>query len=289
MAADQVTRHESVTEEALAAVYDRSKEGTARVEWSDVSDDLSSEQWDRLIEQEVLVSAGSGFVLATPCEVQVQLDEGDSAGEQDLEFEDWTRADRAVGLVVLALFAGYFLPPVRSAIASTESILLGPLADLLPFYWVVLVLAAATGLYASLLEERLRDEAKLDRYNRWLKRLKLRKEAAAERDDQAALERIQQEYPGNLRGQFTMLKARFRATVWSLLLTIPVLLWLRSAVGGAHLSADAGMVLPFAGSVTWQQPLVGPMQAWLIWYFVASVASGQFIRKTLDIWLSADS
>ena len=290
MAADQVERPDSpATEETLAAVYDGSEGGTARVSWSDVSDDLSSEQWKRLIEQDVLVSAGEGFVLADPERVQAQLAEVDGGGEQDLEFEDWRRVDKGIGLVVLALFAGYFLPPVRSAIASTESILLGPLAALLPFYWVVLVLAAVTGLYSSLLEERLRDEEKIDRYNQWLKRLKLRKEAAQERDDQEALERIEQEYPGNFSGQLTMFKARFRSTVWSLLLTIPVLLWLRSAVGGAHLSAGAGMVLPFAGSVTWQQPVVGPMQAWLVWYFFASVASSQIIQKTLDIGSTIDS
>ena len=280
---------DSEMEEALAAVYDQSEGGTTELARSDVSDDLSSEQWERLVDTGVLVSAGNGFVLSDPGGVQAQLDGESTDSNEIVELDGWRRRDRLVGLVVLALFAGYFLRPLRQVLASTENLIFGPLASVLPFYWVVLILASVTSLYLTLLQERLLDTETLDRYHRQLKRVKTRRQAATERDDQETLERLEQQYPGTVRAQFELTKSRLRPTIWSLLLTIPVFLWLRWMVGGGRLAANAGVVMPLAGSVAWQYPLVGPIQAWLVWYFFGSVASQQFFQKVLNLGSSFTS
>jgi uncharacterized membrane protein (DUF106 family) len=271
-------------EEALAVVYDRSEEGTAELEWSDVSGDLSSEQWGTLIERGVLVSAGSGFVVADPEALQTQLDE---QGTAELEFgeiepERWAPADKLAGVVVLVLFAGYFVSPLRNAVASAESLVLGPVVNLLPFYWVVLVLAAATGLFSTLVQDRLLDREKLDRYRERMQRLKKRRQAAKERGDEEALEELEAEQLERATDQVGMLKTQFRPTVWIMLLTIPVFLWLRWMVRAGHLGATQGLVLPFAGRVTWQQSLLGPIQTWILWYFLGSVVSRQLFEKLLN-------
>ncbi|WP_049922492.1 DUF106 domain-containing protein [Halopiger djelfimassiliensis] len=275
-------------QDALAVLLDRSDGGTEELEWTDVSDALSSEQWGRLIEQEVLVSSGAGFTLADPERVREKLaarDEDGSLDRADIETERWSSLDKAAGAFALALFAGYWSPRLRDVVASVESVVLGPLTDSLPFHIVILVLAVVTGLYSTVLQSRLTDHEKLEQYRRRLSEFQERKRAATERGDDAALERMQDQQQAIVRDQIAMFKLQFRPTVWVMLLTIPVFLWLRWKVNGGHLGADeTGLVVPIAGAVSWQESLVGPMPTWIVWYFLASMASRQLIRKTLDCW-----
>ncbi|MFC6766714.1 DUF106 domain-containing protein [Natrinema soli] len=279
--------------EALAIVYERSDGGAEELEWSDVRDSLSSDQWGRLIEREVLVSAGTGFALAEPDRVE-RLLEGDDPSEHtgvdDIESPSWTSADKVAGVFALLLFAGYCNSQVRDIVASVESVVLGPVAELVPFHLIIVLLAVATGLYSTVLQSRLLDREKLQQYKQRMERLRERKEAATERGDDEALERIQDEQIAAAGDQFGMFKLQFRPMVWIMLLTIPVFLWLRWKVRGGHLGAgETGLVVPIAGSVTWRESLVGPMQTWIVWYFCCSMAARQLIQKTLTLRTGSSS
>ncbi|QCS40939.1 DUF106 domain-containing protein [Natrinema versiforme] len=294
--------NESVRE-ALVIVYERSDGGTEELEWSDVRDSLSSDQWGTLIEREVLVSAGTGFAIAEPDQVERLLAGDDSSertgtgdepsehtGLDDIESPSWTSADKAAGVFALFLFAGYWNAQIRNIVASVESVVLGPVAEFVPFHLIIVFLAVVTGLYSTILQSRLMDREKLEEYKQRMEDLRERKEAATERGDDAALERIQEEQIAAAGDQFGMFKLQFRPMVWIMLLTIPVFLWLRWKVRGGHLGAgETGLVVPLAGSVTWQQSLVGPMQTWIVWYFVCSMAARQLIQKTLDLRTGSSS
>jgi uncharacterized membrane protein (DUF106 family) len=87
-----------------------------------------------------------------------------------------------------------------------------------------------------------------------------------------------------------MFKEQFRPMVWIMVLTIPVFLWMYWAIG--FRSGDAayakeqigGIAVPIAGSdVGWNDGLVGPIQMWIVWYFLCSMAFTQVIRKSLNI------
>jgi uncharacterized membrane protein (DUF106 family) len=45
----------------------------------------------------------------------------------------------------------------------------------------------------------------------------------------------------------------------------------------------APIVLPVAGEVGWNVSILGPIQAWIVWYFVCSMSFTQIIRKALNI------
>jgi len=38
--------------------------------------------------------------------------------------------------------------------------------------------------------------------------------------------------------------------------------------------------------VTWTSGVIGPIQTWIVWYFLCSMAFTQVIRKALDINMS---
>jgi len=296
--------------EAVRVVFERTDGGSEELNWSDVDDALSPGQWGRLLESSVLVGTSSGFAVAHPDRIQdrldgdgVELDESgtddDSEPDDDPELDDddlgtagesddlepvsWKWYDKAAGLGAVALFTGYFSTNIRDVVASVDNVVLAPFTDTLPFFAVVMVLAVATGFYSSLLQTKLTDTEKMEAYKERMEALNERKEAAKERGDDEALEEIQEEQMEAMGDQLGMFKLQFRPMVWIMLLTVPVFLWLRWKVRGGHLgTSETGMILPLTGAVTWQQT-VGPMPAWIVWYFLCSMTFRQLIQKTLDL------
>jgi uncharacterized membrane protein (DUF106 family) len=281
--------------EAISVVFDRSDGGSEELQWGDVSDVLSSGEWGRLIQEGVLVSEGAGFAIANPERVRQTLQEhghlSDAIdGVDEIDPESWAWYDKAAGVTALVLFAGYWNTGIRDIIASFDNLLLAPIVDMLPFYAVIILLAILTGLYSTVLQARLMDHEKMQVYQQRMKELNERKEAAKERGDDEALERIQEEQMEAAGDQLGMFKLQFRPMVWIMLLTIPVFLWLRWKVRGGHLGVgETGLVVPLAGAVSWQEPLLGPMSTWIVWYFLCSMASRQIIQKTLNIQTSPTS
>ncbi|MFB6081071.1 MAG: DUF106 domain-containing protein [Haloferacaceae archaeon] len=310
--------------EAISIVFERSRGGAEELQWVDVKDALSGRQWGRLIREGVLVEGGAGFTLAHPDRVERTLADGgrlrdgeatadgtgeattdgteeataDGTGEattdgteegEDSGIDDpsWTSYDKVAGLATLVLFVGYWNAGVRDVIASLDDVVLAPLTHALPFYAVVLLLSIATGLYSTVLQDRLMDAEMLGQYQERMDDLKDRKAEAKERGDEEAVERIQEEQMEAASKQMGMFKLQFRPMVWIMLLTIPVFLWLRWKVRGGHLAVgETGMIVPLAGTVSWQQSLLGPMPTWLVWYFVCSMAARQVVQKILDVQTS---
>jgi uncharacterized membrane protein (DUF106 family) len=128
-------------------------------------------------------------------------------------------------------------------------------------------------------------------YREKTQKLKERREDAKERGDDEALEQIQQEQMEMMTDNLGVFKAQFRPMVWIMLFTIPVFLWLYWMVlnvgipGGE--SGGAVMVVPIIGEVSsWTTGIVGPMQMWLVWYFVCSISFSQIMRKALNVQTS---
>ncbi len=285
------------TADAIAVVLRETDGGDGEVEWADVRDEITSGQWGRLIETGVLVDGLHGFEIRDPEEVRSVVDESgatavstttdDEGGEGEDEDTSWTKWDKAAGGVAGFTTLGYLWPPARDAVGGTMDVLLGPLSDVLPFYAVILVLAVCTGLYSTLLQANLMDTSKMSEYQEQMQAIQEKRKRAKERGDDEAMERIQQEQMEAMGDQLGMFKTQFRPMVWIMLLTIPIFLWMYWMVGRgggqAHLQSAAGIVMPLVGEVGWTTGIVGPMQAWIVWYFVCSMAFTQLLRKSLNI------
>jgi len=277
--------------EAVTVVLDQLDDPDDELRWADVSDSLTSGQWGRLIQENVLVSGTTGFAVAKPERLREQLhgEPADQVSFEAIETKSWSRYDKLAGLTAIAFFAGYWNNGIRDVIASIDNVALEPLLSLFPFHVVVLILAIITGLYSTLLQSKLMDQDAMQAYQERMSEITDREEAARERGDDEALEAIQEEKMEAAKDQLGMFKLQFRPMVWIMLLTIPVFLWLRWKVRGGHLGSTHGLVVPLAGHVSYQQGLLGPMPTWIVWYFVCSVASRQIIQKTLNIQTSPSS
>jgi len=271
--------------DALGSVLDVAEEkGT--VTWSDVSEDISSGEWGRLIETGLLVDAdGEGFVIDDPEGIREALADADPTAMMEDHDTSWTSYDKAAGLVVIGLFIGYWLPSARQAIGSTLDVIFGPLESVMPFHVVILVLATLTGLFSAIMQDNLSDPAVMGEYREKSQKLKERREKAKERGDDEELERIQEEQMEMMTQNLGVFKAQFRPMVWIMMLTIPVFLWMLWMVLDVGVAEESSaIVIPIAGEVdSWTKTLVGPIQMWIVWYFLCSLGFSQIMRKALNV------
>lgn len=273
--------------DALSAVLDVAEE-KGKVMWSDVSDEISSGEWGRLIEKGMLTDAdGEGFVVEDPDGVREALGEADPVASGDHD-TSWTTYDKLAAMSVMFLFVGYAFQSARAAIGGTIDIVLGPLNSVLPFYLVILVLAVLTGLFSAIMQDNLMNTAVMGEYREKTQALKERREEAKERGDEEALEKIQEEQMEMMTENIGVFKAQFRPMVWIMLFTIPVFLWLYWMVRDGNVTEIAPvMKVPLAGEVdSWTAGLLGPIQMWLVWYFVCSLSFSQIMRKALNVQTS---
>jgi uncharacterized membrane protein (DUF106 family) len=285
---DELAEEGEAMTDALSAVLDVADEkGT--VTWSDVSDEISSGQWGRLIEKGLLVDAGGdGFVVDDPEGIREALGEAEPTESDDEADGSWSTYDKIAGLGVLALFLGYSIPSIRAQVASVIDVIFGPLNAVLPFYVVIMVLAMLTGMYTTILQDNLMNTEIMGDYQEKNQELQERRKRAKERGDDEALEEIRDEQMEMMSENVGMFKAQFRPMVWIMLLTIPVFLWLYWMVLDVGITAaEPVMVLPLIGAVdSWQTAVLGPVQIWLVWYFLCSMGFNQILRKALNVQTS---
>ena len=281
--------------DAVEIVLERAEDG--ELKWIDVREDLTSGQWGRLIEQEILVDGEEGFELADPEATRDGLEEEDHdfTSGSDVDVPDttsWTQWDKGALVATLLFFVGYTWGPVRDLIGNAVHLLLGPVNNVLPFYAVIMVIALATGLYSTLLRAALMDMDKMSKYQERMKDIQDRRKQAKEAGDDEALDAIQEEQMEAMSDQLGMFKEQFRPMVWIMFFTIPAFLWMYWMVGfrgsDAHGTFDP-IVIPIAGTVEWTTGLLGPIQIWIIWYFLCSMAFTQIIQKSLNIRMSPSS
>jgi uncharacterized membrane protein (DUF106 family) len=257
------------------------------VTWGDVSEDITSGEWGRLIEKGLLVDVdGEGFVVDDPDGVREALDEADPESEDsDTSFSTY---DKMALVVIILFFAAYASSGLRATLVQPLNLVLGPLESSLPFYLVVLVLAILTGLFSAIIQDNLMDRSATSEYKEKADELKKRRERAKERGDEEELERIQEEQVEMMTENLGMLKAQFRPMIWIFMFTIPVFLWLFWIVRDVGVTVtEPVLVMPFFGQVNdWQAGLVGPMEAWIVWYFFCSMAFAQIIRKGMNVQTS---
>jgi uncharacterized membrane protein (DUF106 family) len=298
-------------EDVLRTVLERAEDGA--VSFADVKDEVDSGQWGRVIEKGLLVEDGSEYVVRDPAGVREALENGVGSGTtvggaSDLEPPDddssWSTYDKAAALGAVGLFAGYSITPVRNVIGGVMDVGLGFLDATLPFYVVIMVLALFTGLYSTLLQANLMNTEKMAYYQQKMKDLQNRRKEAQEADDEEALDRIQEEQMEAMGENLGMFKEQFRPMVWIMLLTIPVFLWMYWMILSPEQAVTpAQITMPLIGELNavpdgvqglkpdqgWRTQVLGPLEAWIIWYFVCSMGFNQIIRKALDIQTTPDT
>ncbi|ELY57529.1 DUF106 domain-containing protein [Natronolimnohabitans innermongolicus] len=305
---NDLVREDSAMSDALEAIRDAADENGGEVEWAHVRDDLTSGQWGRLIEKGVLVDGDEGFRIADREAYDEALD-GDGDVESydtdvdiDAEETKWSQWDKIAAVSALLLMPGYWFDSIQTAVGTTVDLFLAPLNEALPFYAVILSVALLTGLYSALLQANMMNPEIMAKYQERMKAMQEKQKDARERKQEAEergaseaeierldneLEDIREEQMEAMAENLGMFKEQLRPMVWIMLLTIPLFLWIYWQV--QSIGVDETVVMPLVGETNWQSGVLGPMPAWIIWYFLCSLGFSQLMRKSLNIDMSPDT
>ena len=269
----------------MADVLESLLDQEGELRWRDVKGDVTSGQWGRLLEKDVLVESDEGFEFADAEGVREGLspDDADEGADDSPETSSWSKWDKLAAVGAVGVMLGYNIQSVQDLVGNTMNAIVGPLDAILPFYLVITVLAVLTGLYSTILQANLTDMDKMSEYQERAKDLQNRMSDARERGDDAAVERLREEQMEAFGDQAGMLKEQFRPMVWIMLFTIPVFLWMYWMLGTGNVPAnELAVTFPLMGETSLNTGvLVFP--AWIIWYFLCSFGFSNIIRKALNI------
>lgn len=198
-----------------------------------------------------------------------------------LEGGGWTSYDTVAGVLALVLMSGYALAPVEQLVATTLNIVLSPLGTLMPLSVFLLGLSGVTGLCSTTVRHLLVDSDRLDRLQSRMQELQ-EKMSAQQTDDRTVDEvtELQQELMSNF---LAMMKLQFRPMVWSMLVTVPIFLWLRWAVLAPTAAAiPVALSLPVVGQIALSATVIGPLKVWVVWYIGGSLSTSILSRRLLS-------
>ncbi|MFC6906965.1 DUF106 domain-containing protein [Halalkalicoccus tibetensis] len=269
---------------AAETVYRHAEQSDGTVQWQDVRDELTATQWARLIQTEILIDANGRFVIDDPTAVEEALEETPFPEAATTETNGWSTADKLAGICALGLITGYQLTGVREFVGQSVNVVLGPLEALFPLYAVIAVAAVITGLFSTGIQARMTDRDQMSKQRERLQALQNRISAAKARNDETALAEFEDEQQSLVSDQIGMIGQMIRPAVWTMLVTIPIFLWLFWLLHSPATAINAtGMVFPVLGQITWTARVLGPIQAWMVWYIICSIGSRLVIRKTREI------
>lgn len=187
----------------------------------------------------------------------------------------------------LALFVGIFLmlgviiiPGFMDKIGNIMGTLLNPLLSLLPLHMIIFVLAAITGLYASLIQKYTMDWNLMRRVQERMKNIQKEFRQAQLSNNAAKLKKLEAQRAEMMGDQMEMMKQQFKPMLYISIISIPLFFWMYLVISQ---NPDASMVFPFWGEQKLTGALLGPFQYWLFWYFLCSIPASQMTRKALNI------
>jgi uncharacterized membrane protein (DUF106 family) len=189
--------------------------------------------------------------------------------------------DKAAMAVGFVLFFGVMISAeLRDGLGEATGLLLGWLPDILPFHVVLFILAAVTGLYASLIQKYTMDWEYLRSSQEKMKKLQRNMKEAQLSGDQSRIQAMQNEQMKAVADQGKMMQMQFKPMLYIGIVSIPLFMW-----AYLFISNNPGMMMtfPFWGTHDINSTVLGPILYWFYWYFICSLPVSQIIRKALDI------
>lgn len=168
----------------------------------------------------------------------------------------------------------------RNQVGHAVETLLGPLPDMLPFHIMLFVMAAITGLYASLIQKYTMDWELMRRVQDQMKKFQKEFREAQLSENQAKLKKLEAQRAAMMEDQMKMSKQQFKPMAYISIISLPLFMWAYLFIS-QH--PNPTLVFPFWGEKVLTDFALGPIQYWIYWYFICSLPISQIIRKSLNI------
>jgi uncharacterized membrane protein (DUF106 family) len=189
----------------------------------------------------------------------------------------------AMGIIFLST-----IPMVRQVVGTAMDLLLGPLLAppiALPFFAIILILSALTGLYSSLLQKYTIDYERMQEVQEGMKEFQKEYRDAQLSKDEKRVKKLESKRDKMMKEQLEMSQEQFKPMAYILLVSIPIFLWLIYKLPQiTELQASLGqIVFPYFGLKALWTGTIWIIPAWILWYMICSIAISQVIRKSMNI------
>jgi uncharacterized membrane protein (DUF106 family) len=173
--------------------------------------------------------------------------------------------------------------PFRQAVGQVVGTLMNPLLAVVGqqnFHLVLLVMAAITATYASLIQKYTMDWELMRNTQERMKAFQAEFREAQLSQNTYMLKKLEEQRKEMMDDQMKMSKQQFKPMAYISIISVPLLMWIYYYISG---HGSATMVFPFWGKQLLTSQAFGPFQHWLYWYFISSLGVSQLIRKALNI------
>jgi len=183
-------------------------------------------------------------------------------------------------IVAMAMILSYSIAPIRAGVGSAMDTMLGPLAEMMPFYILIIILSAITGLYSSIIQKYTIDYERMTEVQEKMKVFQREFREAQLSGDEKKIKKVDAKRDRVMKEQLELSQQQFTPMAYILIITVPIFFWLLFRLG---VTPDATVTLPFFGPHTLSDAVLGPVPAWILWYMICSLSISQVVRKALNI------
>ncbi|MGA2161881.1 MAG: EMC3/TMCO1 family protein [Methanoregula sp.] len=184
-------------------------------------------------------------------------------------------------LFMLLMMFSYSIAWLRVGVGHGIDTVLAPLVEGfgIPFFILIVILSAATGLYSSVIQKYTIDYERMTEVQDRMKEFQKEYREAMLSQDEKRIKKLDVKKDRMMREQLELSQQQFKPMAYILVLTVPIFFWLLYRLSQIHNT----ITLPYYGTVSLTAPLLWVIPAWIIWYMICSITISQVIRKALNI------
>jgi len=186
----------------------------------------------------------------------------------------------ALAFMMLMMFS-YSVEWLRVGVGQGIDAAFSPLLDgfKIPFYILIVILSALTGLYSSIIQKYTIDYDKMTETQERMKEFQTEYREAQLSQDEKKIKKMEAKKDRVMREQLEMSQNQFKPMAYILVVSVPIFFWLLFRLN----QVKSTITFPYAGSVGLHDPAVWIIPAWILWYMICSITLSQVIRKSLNI------
>jgi uncharacterized membrane protein (DUF106 family) len=184
------------------------------------------------------------------------------------------------GFMFLMMWA-YTVPWLREGVGQAIDAIFAPLlTDFgIPFYILIVILSALTGLYSSIVQKYTIDYEKMTDAQERMKEFQTEYREAQLSQDEKKIKKLDAKKDRVMKEQLELSQQQFKPMTYILVISVPIFFWLLYRLA----QTKTTITLPYLGMHNLGDAVIWIIPAWIFWYMICSITLSQVIRKALNI------
>lgn len=184
-----------------------------------------------------------------------------------------------IAFMFLMMWA-YTVPWLRDGIGEGMDAIFSPLITTfgIPFYILIVILSAFTGLYSSIIQKYTIDYERMTESQEKMREFQTEYREATLSQDEKRIKKLEAKRDRVMREQLELSQQQMQPMIYILIISVPIFFWLWFRLS----KTSTTITFPYWGLHGLNDP-IWILPAWILWYMLCSITVSQVIRKALNI------